>query len=149
MLTRDPTPTGVQALTHVLLVDDQAADIELYRIAMTERGSRFAFDVAKNGVEALASMERAIRDTSPHLLVVLDLYMPGSSGWMVLESAARQYHLAAIPIFVMTTSTDPADHGRALRLGARACWSKPTRLVDLVKLMGDAVTLVTAGRPRR
>ncbi len=80
----------------VLVADDD----EAIRLAITEVLSEDGFNVslACDGGEALATLKRGARPA----LVVLDLMMPGVTGWQVLEEMERSPNLADTPVIVVT-----------------------------------------------
>ena len=55
--------------------------------------------------------------------MVLDLHMPGMSGFEVQDALAVAH--AAVPVVVITGHDTPESRTRALRLGARAYLCKP------------------------
>ena len=81
----------------VLVVDDD----EAVRAAVAEVLEEDGFEVstACDGGEALGSLGRE----KPPSLVVLDLMMPGVTGWQVLDVMERTAELADIPVIVLTS----------------------------------------------
>ena len=77
--------------------------------------------------------------------VILDLHLPGMSGFEVQE--ARAARGADVPVVVLTGNDTPANRARSLANGARAYLSKP---VDDETLLHALRTLSspTATRPR-
>jgi len=88
---------------HVLVVDDD----EALREALAESLRDGGFDVrcVADGREALDAMRAAPRPG----LVLLDLMMPGLSGWQVLELMAREDALRDLPVVVLTAFEERAD----------------------------------------
>ena len=80
----------------VLVVDDD----EAMRSAVADVLRQDGFDVAvaSGGEEAMSSLDRE----APPALVVLDLMMPGVTGWQVLEAMERTARLADVPVIVVT-----------------------------------------------
>jgi CheY-like chemotaxis protein len=89
----------------------------LYALEHFERRVKFHF--AKNGTEALTMLDQQKFD-----LVILDLNLPGLSGYDVLERCDP----TRVPIVVFSISSDSADAERALKLGAREFVHKPAAL---------------------
>ncbi|HEX2084783.1 MAG TPA: response regulator [Solirubrobacteraceae bacterium] len=118
----------------VLLVEDADVHVEFTRLAF---GDDDHLTVARDGEEAVALIdERAER---PPALVLLDLKLPGMSGFDVLQ-AIRSHaseHVRRTPVVVLTTSRAPADVRRAYDLGANAFLRKPLELPDFIELIGD------------
>ncbi len=110
MGTVDPKDHGV-----VLVVDDDDDYRQVVRDIL-ERQRYFVLD-AHDGGEALdvlrSEAARAIR------LVILDLAMPGMSGWQLLEILRNDASLSSIPLLV--TSAIPV-HGDASGVGATTPW---------------------------
>src|ERR1700688_5051762 len=94
----------------LLVVDDNAAETLLLMYALEEYSRPVKFHFAKDGTEALRMLRERTFD-----LVILDLNLPGLSGYDVLE----QCDPGRIPVVVFSVSSNPADAERALQLGAR------------------------------
>jgi CheY-like chemotaxis protein len=88
-------PGGRARPALVLVVDDD----EAMRTTLTEtlRSEMYDTVCARNGFEALEEMERRRPD-----LLLLDLVMPGMSGWEVLKVMARRPRIARVPVLVLT-----------------------------------------------
>jgi CheY-like chemotaxis protein len=117
----------------ILLVEDNADHALLVRMAAERADSDLDVRVVGDGLDALAYLEGTGRYASrdahplPHL-VILDLAMPHLDGFGVLEWLRGRRELAAIPVVVLTSSANPHDERRAIRLGARAFHTKPADL---------------------
>ncbi len=59
---------------------------------------------AGNGFLALNFLENQLPD-----ILLLDLNMPGMSGWQVLDAIKERYPDAAFPVIVLTALADPAN----------------------------------------
>jgi CheY-like chemotaxis protein len=60
------------------------------------------------------------------LALIVDLNMPRLGGLEVLRRLKHDDTLARIPVFVLTTTDNPAELDRCYTLGAAACLVKPT-----------------------
>lgn len=120
----------------ILLVEDNPDHALLVRIAAERADPALDVRVAEDGLDALAYLEGtgpyASREDHPlpHL-VILDLAMPRLDGFGVLEWIRGRRELATIPVVVLTSSVNPLDERRALRLGARAFHTKPADVAAL------------------
>ncbi len=85
----------------VLLVEDDADMIEVVRVAL--EGSGCAVTAAMNGRDGLERLERHARPD----LVVLDLWLPGVTGEMLLHRIRGDPALRAIPVVVVTGAPVP------------------------------------------
>ena len=110
----------------ILVVDDQAAIRGVLEVALAEAGA----DVhcAADGLSALELL--ALR---PPDLVLLDIAMPGMSGWQVLEKLQASPRTAAIPVILQTSAEDYESYDRAKKLKVAAFVSKPFRLAEVVE----------------
>jgi CheY-like chemotaxis protein len=103
----------------LLVVDDNAAETLLLLYALEDCPRPVNFHFAKDGEEALEMLRQRELD-----LVILDLNLPGLSGYDVLE----QCEPGRVPVVVFSVSSDAADAKRALELGAREFVHKPDGL---------------------
>ncbi len=127
----------------ILVVDDDAGLRELFVAVLADAG--FAVTEAATGEEALA----AARDDPPEL-VLLDVHLPGISGYEVCRRL-KDEHSDAIPIvFVSGERTESYDRVAGLLLGAQEYLVKPVAPDELVvrvrQLVGRA-EIEFAGTP--
>ena len=78
------------------------------------------FVVTNDPCEALAMLRPSSRG-----VLLLDLMMPGMSGFEVLEAIRAEREFRYTPVIVLTASTDAKSKLRALQLGATDFLSKP------------------------
>lgn len=124
-----------------LIVDDDEDDQEILSNAITN--SIFIDSIcsfAADGEEALANLHGGLQPD----YIFLDLNMPRMDGMQCLEEIRKSTALKDIPVVIYTTSTDEATRLIAMRLGATAFISKPTRIGDLVISLND---FFTANKP--
>jgi adenylate cyclase len=112
-------------LPRVLVVDDSEKNRRLLVDLLTAKGHRVT--AATSGEEALASVEAAPPD-----LVLLDVMMPGLSGYEVCEQLRADPRHAFLPI-VLVTALDPAkERLRGLEAGADDFLAKPINSSELL-----------------
>ena len=102
----------------VLVVDDHRPVRALCRASLEEAGFRVL--EAENGQEALASVQTERPDA-----ILLDIMMPGISGWEVTAALLAERSADEIPIIFISARTEPSDRIRAYELGAQAYVTKP------------------------
>ena len=108
-----PTETG-----NILVVDDNAENREMLSRRLMRAGHRV--HVVASGPEALALLQR-----EPVDLVLLDVLMPGMSGYEVLQRLTADSALRGIPV-VMISALDELDSVvRCIELGAEDYLPKP------------------------
>src|SRR5438874_9412747 len=136
--------------THRILVVDDEPDITAL-VAYHLAKSGYRVTTAANGRDAL----RAAREERPDL-VVLDLMLPGISGYDVLAELRRREETRDLGVILLTARKDEPDRIKGLSLGADDYLPKPFSPQELVlrvsavlrRLAAPAVAaggLVTAG----
>ena len=107
----------------ILIVDDQAANVQLLERLLREAGY---LNVASTmqPTEVAAQHRHYAYD-----LILLDLQMPGMDGFEVMEALAINDASAYMPVIVLTAS--PGHKLRALQAGAKDFISKPFDLVEV------------------
>ncbi|NLG63200.1 MAG: response regulator transcription factor [Candidatus Cloacimonetes bacterium] len=113
----------------ILVVEDERDIAALVAYHLTKEGYRVR--TAEGGAEAL----EAVAAERPDLLV-LDLMLPGFSGYDVLQEIRRSAELADVPVVVLTARRDEADRVKGLELGADDYVTKPFSPRELVLRVG-------------
>jgi len=131
------TNTGVTG-ERVLVVDDEADIVALVAFHLVKAGYRVS--TASTGPDALA----AARHERP-ALIVLDLMLPGVSGYDVLEQLRGQPATREIAVLMLTARREEQDRIRGLSLGADDYLTKPFSPQELVLRVGAILRRVTAG----
>lgn len=111
----------------ILLVEDEADHRVLVREALDRVAPGVPVHEVEDGVEAMGWMRRRSwgPDEIPGGLVVLDLGLPRTSGFQVLEWMREMPELTRLPVVVLTASENPLDAEHAFNLGARGYFQKP------------------------
>lgn len=105
-------------ITKILIVDDSPTQRYFYADLLTRNG--FQVVTAENGEEACAKA----RAEQPQL-ILMDIVMPGQSGYQVTRTIARDPMTAHIPIIICTSKDQEADRYWGLKQGARDYLIKP------------------------
>ena len=103
---------------HVLIADDEANIVVSLEFLMKREGHRVT--VARDGEAALA----AIRAERPHL-VLLDVMMPGKSGFEVCQAVRADEALAGVKSLMLSAKGRDTDLAKGSALGADAYMTKP------------------------
>jgi CheY-like chemotaxis protein len=114
---------GRYAARKVLVVDDNADDVELLLVAGRKAPEAVSFHIVRDGEQALAylSGEGQYADRNAHPfpdLVLLDLGLPGLSGFDVLAWIRRHAEFGSLKVFVWTDAGDRRTLERATQAGA-------------------------------
>ncbi|MEW5992236.1 MAG: response regulator transcription factor [Chloroflexota bacterium] len=125
-------------MASVLVVDDEPQIVEVVAAYLRREG--YAVSTAADGDQALERLREAPPD-----LVVLDLMLPGRSGFDVLrEMRAAQLASAVI---MLTARDDLVDRVTGLELGADDYVTKPFEPRELVARVGAVLRRSQAARP--
>jgi CheY-like chemotaxis protein len=141
----------------ILLVEDNAADVELTQRAFEADHLANRIEVVRDGEEALDFLfcrgDYAHRSfNAPPRLVLMDLKLPKVHGLEVLRQVKADPRTRAIPIIVMTSSTEEGDLVRSYHYGVNSYIQKPVDFAEfqkIVKTLGLYWLLVNAPPPGR
>ncbi|MBI4544247.1 MAG: response regulator transcription factor [Gemmatimonadetes bacterium] len=125
------------APARILVVEDEPDIAALLAYHLTREG--FRVRTAAGGPEALEALSRERPD-----LLVLDLMLPGLSGYDVLAELKRQPETADLPVVVLTAMREEADRIRGLELGADDYVTKPFSPQELVLRVAAVLRRVQA-----
>ena len=120
-------------MNHVLVVEDEEHLAQLIRYNLEAEG--YHVTCAADGPSALAIMEHDPDDVE---LVILDLMLPGMSGYTVCETlraAGRD-----VPILILSARTLAEDRTRGFDVGADQYLMKPFELEELLSRVKGLLT---------
>jgi DNA-binding response OmpR family regulator len=108
----------------VLIADDEPNILISLEFLMKREGHEVV--LARDGIEALA----AIRREKP-ALVLLDVMMPGKSGFEVCQAVRADEALAGVKILMLTAKGRDTDVAQGLGVGADGYMTKPFSTKEL------------------
>ena len=108
----------------ILLVDDEESNLKLLETMLLPQGYKVL--TANNGKSALDLLK-----TEDAQVVLLDIMMPGMTGFEVLKLIRENKELGALPVIVLTSLGDKENRIKGLQLGADDYISKPFNLEEL------------------
>lgn len=111
--------------TTILIVDDAPDSWNL--LSSIVRAHHFHPIWAGDGLQAVSEA----RKHQPHV-ILLDLGLPGGSGFVVLERLKQNRLLSAIPVIVVTAQDPAVAEQRARESGASAFFQKPVEADELI-----------------
>jgi two-component system response regulator len=116
--------------SHVLLVEDNEADIDLTREALESTRFDIKLSVAKDGVEAIEFLDGVGSWSEPGhpTLILLDLNLPRKNGRQVLAVIKGHEQFRRIPVVVLSSSDSEKDITSCYELGANCYIVKPVEL---------------------
>ena len=109
----------------ILLAEDNEDDIILLRHAFARAGFTNRIHTVSDGGQAIAYLAGTgvFADRASHPLpdvLLLDLMMPGKSGFEVLQWIRSSPHHRQLKVIILTDCRQPGDAKRACKLGANA-----------------------------
>lgn len=116
---------NLPASAHILVVDDIEQNVRLLADLLRFRGYRV--DTAASGEQALARIA-----AEPPDLVLLDVMMPGLSGYEVCRSLRADPRHALLPVVLVTALDPAAERVKGLEAGADDFISKPINPAELM-----------------
>lgn len=114
----------------ILLVEDNAGDIDLAREALVTGKLHNALHVVQDGVAAMDFLRKEgkyVKAPRPDL-IILDLNLPKKDGREVLAEIKQDEDLKRIPVVVLTTSRAEEDVLKSYNLHANCFIAKPIDL---------------------
>jgi len=109
----------------ILIVDDTPANLRLLTQMLDERG--FKVRAVTSGARALAALQSAPCD-----LVLLDIKMPGLSGYEVCEQLKADATTHEIPVIFISSLDEVADKVNAFRVGGVDYVTKPFQIDEVL-----------------
>lgn len=106
------------AVKNVMVVDDSATDMHLLSEMLKKNGYTVA--TATSGEDAIVKAKKEKPDA-----ILMDIVMPGMSGFEATRAIARDPETASIPIIICSTKGQETDKAWGLRQGARDYLVKP------------------------
>ena len=125
-------------MTTVLVVDDEAPIRLLCRVNLEAEGMTVL--EAADGDKGLELARAELPD-----VVLLDVMMPGRSGWEVAEELLADAMTSGIPIIFLTARAEVRDRAKGIDLGGVDYVTKPFNPVELAPLVEDLVRRVENG----
>lgn len=119
-------------MAKVLIVDDS----RVYRFSLRRLVKDWGHEVlvAKSGEEAIE-----MAHTEQPELILMDIVMPGISGYQAKRLLARDTATSRIPVIFVSTRSEETDRIWGLRQGAAAYVTKPVQPELLQSAMTDAM----------
>lgn len=134
----DETSTGIPG--HVLIIEDNEADVFLIEEAINTAKLPVVLEVLRDGEQAVRFFDRADADATSRCpaLVILDINLPRMQGGDVLKHLRQSRKCANAVVVAVSTSDSARDREQMMNLGANGYFRKPSAYDDFMKL-GDMI----------
>jgi CheY-like chemotaxis protein len=124
----------------ILLAEDDPNDVLLIQRAFQKAGLKHRLKVVRDGGQAIQYLSGrgiyADREKYPMpYLLLLDLKMPGTDGFEVLQWARAEPDARRLLVVVLTSSNLQSDVDKAYDLGANSYLVKPVEFDEMVNLI--------------
>jgi CheY-like chemotaxis protein len=119
--------TGAEKKT-VLVIDDDVTTLTSVDGMLNQV---YEVVTANSGAEALKMFYQGFIPS----VVILDLTMPGMSGWDTYEQIQQIGIVHKVPILIYSTSSDPNDKARAKEVGAASFIKKPCKKEEMLTII--------------
>lgn len=116
----------------ILIIDDSADTRPVLSLQLKAQGYRTVF--AADALEAITRPRQAQPDA-----ILLDLGLPGSNGFLVLERLKATSTLAPIPVIIVSAEATAVAQAKAFAIGAAAYLQKPVVQRTLVETVEKAL----------
>ena len=112
-------------IKNVLVVDDSPTDRQFLSELLAKNG--FKVSTAENAEEALAKAKQLKPD-----LVLMDVVMPGQSGFQATRALSKDEATKQIPVIICTSKSQETDRAWGMKQGARDYIVKPVKGPELL-----------------
>jgi twitching motility two-component system response regulator PilH len=112
-------------IKNILIVDDSPTDRQFLSELLAKNG--FKVSTAENAEEALAKAKQLKPD-----LVLMDVVMPGQSGFQATRALSKDEATKQIPVIICTSKAQETDKAWGMKQGARDYIVKPVKGPELL-----------------
>lgn len=129
---RDTGPASVppESPRHVLYVEDNLANSEVVRAALSDR-HWIQLSVAPTTEQGLSILHNRLQGPKPDL-ILLDVHLPDASGQEFLKLVKANPETNRIPVIMISADAMPEQIQSALAAGATSYLTKPVQLPNLL-----------------
>ena len=120
----------------VLVIEDNAADVELLRLALDHAALDCELTVITDGADVLAMLKHEGKYTSMAIpdIVVVDMNLPRYEGTEILEAMRAHPAFNVVPVVVVSSSAWPRERARMQALGVARYITKPAELDEYLEI---------------
>ncbi len=142
---KESSPPADLRGVRVLIVDDNATSREILATRMTSWGMRPS--EAEGGSGALQALDRALEESDPFRIAVIDMRMPGMDGEALGRAIKADKRLADTRMVMLTSLGSRGDAPRFREIGFAAQATKPIRHLELFGVLSSTLSGIPASSP--
>ncbi|MFC5406465.1 ATP-binding protein [Cohnella soli] len=136
----EPTSPIIDKI-RILAVDDDPINLRVLTHALASEP--YMISTATSGNEAIELLDTARWD-----MMIIDVMMPGMSGYDLTQRVRQRYSLAELPVLLLTARSQPEDIQSGFLAGANDYIIKPTNTMELKSRIRALTDLTRAVRDR-
>ncbi len=121
----------------LLLADDEKEVVLLIQKRLIQQG--YDVTVAFDGEEAL----QKVKEVNPDI-IILDLLMPGRSGFEVLKEVREKYNDKWRPVIILTANDEIESLEKCYRMEADHYLTKPCDIEQILQAVRTMISLIPA-----
>ncbi len=119
---------------HILIAEDDVRNVFALTSLLEGRGVRL--QIARNGHEAIAALERSLADSTNTIdLVLMDIMMPEMDGLTAMRQIRTRPEWKKLPIIALTAKAMKNDQEQCIEAGANDYLAKPLDVEKLLSLI--------------
>jgi CheY-like chemotaxis protein len=127
----------VEGKIHLLVIEDNPADIDLLRRALATAALDCQLTVVDDGADALSlfrpNSATAWESPAPDLVIV-DLNLPKHGGLEIIEQMRANPKFAEVPVVILSSSSAPRDRAKMENFRVRRYIVKPAGLEEFIRI---------------
>lgn len=116
----------------ILVVED---DPDIRTLVGNVLSKTYEVHAAHDGLQALMAIEGGYKPD----LIIADIMMPELDGITLVKALKKHSMTAAIPVIFLTAKSAPRDVIEGINVGARHYLTKPFKIDDLVRKVGNVL----------
>jgi len=110
---------------NIMIVEDEPDHIELIKLVL--KHNNYNISSCMDGLESVDIINNTMPD-----LVILDIMLPGLSGFEVCRRIKQSPKTSGIPVIMISVKAEDEDKENGIKSGADLYLSKPFNFYDLV-----------------
>ena len=126
---------------HVFAIEDNPADVRLVEEGVAAADTELNLHVVSSGKQAaeqLREIDAECTESHPDLLLI-DLNLPGKSGFDLLRIVRNESVFQHVPVVVVSSSEDQENINHSYELSANAYVTKPADPDNYIRMISDTI----------